>query len=202
MTENFELSSYFPFTNIVLPAIINMSSSLDAEPLDFVENSRLLPSPDSFAHGLTWGGTHYRDRIEDQDIELGTISSTPIGVGNQNSQIDGDHFITGPSNPLYSRHTGPTKSAASIFHALSKWIKSAQPSRPFKIKPILPQFQNIPIVFLDKYFPGQQQRFWLLLILSLLWIIVFSAVLSTSIYGCHIPGYNAPIRLSCVSRLW
>lgn len=179
-----------------------MSSSLDDEPLDFVENSRLLPFSDSSAHGLTRGGPHYRDRIEDQDIELGTISSTPIGIGNRNWQVDGEYVITDPSNPLYSRHTGLKKSAASIFHALSKWLKGAQPSRPFKIKPILPQFQNIPIAFLDKYFPGQKQRSWLLLILYLLWIIIFSAVLSTSIYGCHISGYNAPIRLSCVSRLW
>lgn len=179
-----------------------MLSSLDDEPLGFVENSRLLSSSDSSAHGLTREGPQYRDRIEDQDVELGTISSIPISIGDPNSQVHREDFITGPSNSLYSRYTGPKKSAASFFHALSKWVKGAQPSRPFKIKPIFPQIQNAPIAFLDKYFPGQKQRSWLLLILYLLWIIVFSAVLSTSTYGCHISGYNAPIRLSCVSRLW
>lgn len=179
-----------------------MLGSPDHELLGLEEDSCLLPSSESRSHDRTRKGPRYRDRIADQDVELSSISSAPIDLENQNLQAHEEDFFIGPSTPLYSNHTGPKRSAASIYHALFRWVKGPRPSRPFKIEPILPQFQYSPIAFLDKYCAGRKQRSWLLLILCILWMILFSALLSTSISGCRISGYHTPIRLSCVSRLW
>ena len=170
--------------------------------LGLEEDNCLLPSSDSRSHDRTGRGPQYRDWIADQDIELGSITSAPIDIETPNSQAHQENYITGSLNSLDAPGTGLKNSAASIFYALSRWVKGPRPSRPFKIEPILPRIQNIPIAFLDKYFPGRKQRSCLLLILCLLWIILFSAVLSTSISGCQISGYPTPIRLSCGSRLW
>lgn len=179
-----------------------MSSSVDDEPPSLEENSCLLPSSDSPLHDPTGEAPRYRDGIEDQDIELGSISSPPISIENRTSQVHGENFITGPLNPLCSRYTGPKRSAAPIFYALYQWVKGPQPSRPFKIGPILPQLQNIPIAFLDKYFPGRKQRSWLLIISCLLWIILFRPSCLHQYMAVTYLDTNPPIRLSCVSRLW
>lgn len=166
------------------------------------EDGRLLAFSDSRSHDRTRNGPRYRDRIEDQDIELGSISSASVGIETPYSQAHEDNFSTDSLHSPDSHDNGPKKSAAYIFRVLPRWVKGPQPSRPFKIEPILPRFQNIPIAFLDEYFPGRKQRFCLLLILCLLWITLFSAVLSSSISGCHISGDHTPIRLSCISKLW
>ena len=178
-----------------------LGSSTD-ERLGLEENNRLLPYLDSSSSDLAGKDPRYRDRITDQDIELGSISSASIGLETPNEQVDEENGIINFLSSHDSQATELKKSVASTFYGFFRWVKGPRPSRPFAIKPILPQFQNIPIVFFDRYFPGRQQRFGLLLILCLLWIALFSIVLSASISGCHISGYHTPIRLSCVSRLW
>lgn len=197
-----ESCSNSPCNSPFPPVIIHMLGSPIDESISLEEDSRLLPSSDSRSQDGTGRGPQYRDRIADQDIELGSISSASIGIENPNSQPHQENYITSSLNSPDAPSSGLKKSAASILYALSRWVKGPRPSRPFKIEPILPRIQNIPITFLDNYFPRRKQRSCLLLIFCLLWIILFSAVLSTSISGCQIAGYHTPIRLSCVSRLW
>lgn len=170
--------------------------------LGLEEDNHLLPFSDSPSHDQSRKSPRHRDRITDQDIELGSISSASFGLENPYMQAHEANFITSSLDSPRSHDNGLKKFATYIFRVLFRWVKGPQPSRPFKIEPILPRFQRIPIAFLDKYFPGRKQRFSLLLIFCLLWLLLFSAVLSTSISGCHISGYRTPIRLSCVSRLW
>lgn len=166
------------------------------------EDDRLLPFSDCPSHDPLGKSPRYRDRITDGDIELGTISSASVGIETPSLQAHEENLLTGSLDPPDSDDTGRKTTVASIFHVFSRWMKGPRPSRPFKIKPILSHVQNSPIAFLDRYLPRREQRFCLLLIVCLLWIVSFSAVLSTSISGCHISGYHTPVRLSCVSRLW
>lgn len=111
-------------------------------------------------------------------------------------------LLTARPTPKYSHHDGPKTSTARIFHALYRWIKGPRPPRPFKIRPILPELQNVPPALLQKYFPSQKQKFWLLVMFYFLWLSVSLGVLSISLSGCKVPGYETPVRLSCVSRFW
>ena len=191
--------SLIPGSIPIRQTFLNMS---DDEPLDTEEDRRLLSSYNSRSHGGTGRGPRYHDRIGDQDIELGSISSASIEIESRNAQTVGEISNTGALDSLYSQNARPKKSATSIFNTLSRWAKGPRPSRQFKIKAILPRFQHIPIAFLDTHFPGRKQRSSLLLAICVLWITVFSAILSSSISSCRISGHRIPIRLSCVSRLW
>lgn len=179
-----------------------MPGSSDDEFLGSDEERRLLSSHDSRSHDGTGRGPRYHDRIANQDIELGSISSASIEIDRRDARTHGEISITGALNSLHSQNARPERSAVLIFDTLSRWVKGPQPSRQIKINTILPRFQHIPIAFLDTHFSGRKQRISLLLIICFLWITVFSAILSTSISGCRISGYRSPIRLSCVSRLW
>lgn len=140
--------------------------------------------------------------IKDADIELGSPALSLIGIESPISNTHEEDFLTDVPNLTHPHHSGLKKSAVHIFYDLYQWVKGPQPPRPFKISPLLPRLQNAPTVFLHKHFPERNQRFWLLLIICVLWVSLFSGVLSASLSGCQVSGYNTPVRLSCVSRFW
>ena len=150
-----------------------MATSLDDEPPSLEEDDHLLASS-SYPLDVLEGGPTLPS-----DTPKGQISP---------AQMEG--------------HGRPKNPAVYIFHALCRWVKGPRPPRPFKIKPIFPQLQNVPLAFLQRSVPRGQRRFWLLIIHHCLWLGVFLGVLYISRSGCQVPGYRTPVRLSCVSRFW
>ena len=179
-----------------------MSSSLDDEPPNFEQDHHLLASSSYPLEVLKSGNPRYGDEIEDDNAEVISPSSPLDTSENWIAEAQEEGLITARRHPIYSPHSESKKSIAAIFQALHWWVEGPRPPRPFKIQPILPQLQNAPLAFLQGYFPQRQQRFWLLIIVYLLWISTFLSVLSFSISGCQVPGYKTPVRLSCISRFW
>ena len=122
--------------------------------------------------------------------------------GNRDFRAQEESFLKGRPIPIFSLHGGPEEAAARIFYALCGWVKGPQPPRPFTIKPILPQLQDIPRDILRNRWPARRHKILLLIIICLLWAATYLGVLSVSISRCQIPGYKSPVRLSCVSRFW
>lgn len=82
------------------------------------------------------------------------------------------------------------------------WVKGPQPPRVYRITPIFPKIQHIPIALLDRYAPKKVQRFWLLVALYICWFFVFSLMQWKSSFAVQIPGYGNPVRLGCGARYW
>ena len=131
--------------------------------------------------------THMSSLPEDDDVELGSISSS---------------HVVEPSHALLTDDTRSQTVQAPNQYRLYQWLKGPQPSRPFGIKPTLPRLQHDLLSFFHRKCPSRRQRGLWYALLCLLWAACFLVILSTSIRGCHIPGYRSPVRLSCVSRLW
>lgn len=179
-----------------------MSRSTDNEPRE--ENDHLLASHGDPRYKRVPTSPNFRrhEVVEDADIELGSPTLPAINVESPISNIHEEDFFTYSPNSIHSHHSSFKKSAARIFYDLCQWVKGPQSPRQSKISPFLPRLQNAPIDFLHKHFPERNQRYWLLLIICFLWVGLFSGVLSTSLSGCQVFGYNTPVRLSCVSRFW
>ena len=179
-----------------------MSTSPDDEPPSLEEDDHLLTSSRYPMDVLKGGTPRYRDGI--QHANTGQSSASfPFDISEGRiSHAQEEAFLTARPNSIDSRNGRAKKSAVRILHALCRWAKGPRPPRPFRIKPILPQLQNVPLAFLQRYIPGRQQKVWLFMIFYLLWVCVFLAVLSISVSGCQVPGYRTLVRLSCVSRFW
>ncbi|GAB7351134.1 hypothetical protein MBLNU459_g1591t2 [Dothideomycetes sp. NU459] len=87
---------------------------------------------------------------------------------------------------LNERIPDPLKRASS---AVARWVKGPQPPRPYKIEPFWPSIQHAPIRLLDRYAPKRMQRFWLLMLWYLLWLLSFSLILHKSAVAADVPGY-------------
>jgi hypothetical protein len=86
--------------------------------------------------------------------------------------------------------------------AVVTWVKGPQPPRIYKIEPFFPTIQHAPIAFLHRYAPKRMQRFWLLFVFYICWILSFALILHKSSFAADVGDYGSPIRLACASRYW
>jgi hypothetical protein len=80
------------------------------------------------------------------------------------------------------------------------WIKGPQPPRVHFIKPLFEPVQTFPGRFLARL--PKAVRFGLLFLTFFLWVVLFGVILSKFGFPKDIAGYGAPVRLSCINRLW
>ncbi|KAH7132068.1 hypothetical protein B0J11DRAFT_216237 [Dendryphion nanum] len=81
-----------------------------------------------------------------------------------------------------------------------KWIKGPQPHIVYRIDPFFEKIQTFPIRILSRL--PKIVRFGLLFVAVLLWAVLFGVVLSSYGLPRDVGGFGAPLRLSCVTRLW
>ena len=83
-----------------------------------------------------------------------------------------------------------------------EWMKGPDPPRTWKISPILPQVQNLPLALLDHYAPKRKQRILLLAALYFCYLLVFISVLHHSAFSDEVPGYGTPTNIGCTDTFW
>ena len=83
---------------------------------------------------------------------------------------------------------------------VGNWIKGPQPPRVYRMKPFFEKVQTFPIKMISRL--PKAVRFGVLLVAVLLWAIIFGVILSNFGLPEDIGGFGAPLRLSCVTRLW
>ncbi|KAJ4393063.1 hypothetical protein N0V93_002270 [Gnomoniopsis smithogilvyi] len=82
------------------------------------------------------------------------------------------------------------------------YLKGPEPPRIWKIRPILPRVQQLPLRLADKVCPRQWQRTVALFIFYVCWVATFAAVLHKSSVADDVNGYGQPIRVSCGGVFW
>lgn len=102
------------------------------------------------------------------------------------------HADTGAQFSSSSRRSGR---CASI-------LGGPQPPRKHRIEPFFKSFQTAPIRMVDRWLPTQKSKLIALGVFLALWATIFLTILDWSIVRPEVPGYGAPNRLSCGSRLW
>lgn len=170
-----------------------MSSSVDDVSRTLAEDERLLASPSSYSMDV------FNSRYHD-GTDYPPANHRPSISSDRNEEHPFQTKFSSSLDSVFRRQKGRKVPGTRILRALYQWAQGPRPPRLLEIKPLVPQIAHSDL--LEKFFPGQRQKFWLLMIFFLLWLVVLIVVLSTSLFRCQVPGYEAPVRLSCVSRFW
>ncbi|KAJ5735858.1 uncharacterized protein N7483_000983 [Penicillium malachiteum] len=86
--------------------------------------------------------------------------------------------------------------------ATADWIKGPDPSHMLLLKPLFPRVQELPVQYLDRFFPKRKQKLVLLLVLYVSWFLPWFLILLNSRSSGYIEGYGQLQTLSCSSNLW
>ena len=163
-----------------------------------------LDEDDRFLHASSYAMRHLNSVDEADEVRTGHFSPSPSPVTPQHGllEIAEEGLITSRPKRETTQHGRPVEFVARMLYDVGRWVQGPRSPRPYKIEPVLPRVQTAPLVFLQKFCATRRQKFWLLGASFLLWVLVFLGLLSKSILGCRIPGYETPVRLSCISRFW
>ena len=187
-----------PFAPLSFPRdFVRMSDPLDHVPPSLNEDHRFL-------HSFSYAMQHLNTVDETEDASTAQLlpSSSPGTAQHGLLEDVEEGLITSRPKRRFDHHGRPMESVARMLYDVGEWVQGPRPPRPYKIDPVLPRVQTIPLVLLRILFANRRQRFWLLGASFLLWVSVFLGLLSSSIIGCRIPGHGTPVRLSCVSIYW
>jgi hypothetical protein len=152
----------------------------------------------------------YRDDPEDgspealsQQDTVGDDALSFLGIdhtGMADEEASGEDLSAYQQKHSFIRFVPPRLRKA--WKATVQWSQGPQPPRPWKITPILEEYQTAHLRLLDKLMPAKSQKIWLLLAFYFLWLLVFSLVLWKSAFSSEIKGYGKPQNIGCQARFW
>ncbi|KAL4952808.1 LCCL domain-containing protein [Aspergillus filifer] len=93
----------------------------------------------------------------------------------------------------------PIRKAA---RATAEFVKGPEPPYPLLLNPLIPQIQELPRRYLDKFFPKRKHKVSLLLLLYLVWFVPWTVLFLHSRSAGYIEGYGRPVTLSCSTTFW
>jgi hypothetical protein len=86
--------------------------------------------------------------------------------------------------------------------ATANFIKGPDPPNPLLLMPLIPQIQELPVRYLNKFAPKRRHKISLLLLLYLAWFLPWTILFLHSRSAGHIAGYGRPRTLSCSTSFW
>ncbi|PYH75373.1 LCCL domain protein [Aspergillus uvarum CBS 121591] len=89
-----------------------------------------------------------------------------------------------------------------VGRATAEWVRGPNPPRSLLLRPLFPQIQELPVRYLERFFPKRKQKIALLLLLYVAWFLPWSLVLWHSRQAGYIEGYGRPQTLSCRTSFW
>lgn len=84
----------------------------------------------------------------------------------------------------------------------AKWLQGPEPPRMWKIRPLLPRVQHLPLRLVDRLLPRQWQRGIVLSVFYVCWIVTFGAVMHKSSAVEDIGGQGSPFLVGCGGSFW
>lgn len=86
--------------------------------------------------------------------------------------------------------------------ATAEWVKGPNPPSVLLLNPLFPRLQELPVRYLERFFPRRKQKLSLLLLLYVVWFVPWFSVLLHSRSSGFIEGYGKPQTLACDSMFW
>ena len=135
----------------------------------------------------------------DQNSGSSSDTATPPPNSSTTQQSTSATTSTSPLLPSWLQKTlaktpSPIKCPAK---ATARWVKGPNPPRVWKINPLFPKIQTIPIKLMDRYLPKRMQRVWLLMAFYFCFLLCFITLINQSQYTREIPGFGDPQVLQC-----
>ncbi|KAL3441349.1 LCCL domain-containing protein [Aspergillus insuetus] len=93
----------------------------------------------------------------------------------------------------------PIRKAA---RATANFVKGPDPPNPLLLIPLIPQIQELPVRYLNKFAPKRKHKILLLLLLYLAWFLPWTILFLHSRSAGYIAGYGRPRTLSCSTSFW
>ncbi|PYH84741.1 hypothetical protein BO82DRAFT_328706 [Aspergillus uvarum CBS 121591] len=191
-----------------ISAIVWLASALVGIWFTFrVRDSSAPRQSSSRSSSFEKGSQDYRLTVLEPEHHDDSDSSQLVVIGRESSDLRPDAATREPllptSSPFpdHNRHHEPEKFSCSI-SGIRTWIKGPVPPVEYKITPWLVRWQTAPSRYIERLLPSTRARVSLLVACIALWGVVFLTILHFSITGQEIPGYGAPVKLSCHARLW
>lgn len=88
------------------------------------------------------------------------------------------------------------------FGAAARWLRGPDPVRTWKIRPLFPRVQHLPLRLVDRLLPRQWHRATALLVFYVCWIATFGAVMHKSSAVDAIDGQGSPFLVGCGASFW
>jgi hypothetical protein len=85
-------------------------------------------------------------------------------------------------------------------HRVTQWVRGPQPPKEYRIKPLFENVQTFPVRLLARL--PRLARICAFIGAFMLWIVLFGVLISSFGLPDDFAGFGAPVRLSCVARLW
>ncbi|KUI52601.1 hypothetical protein VP1G_00066 [Cytospora mali] len=82
------------------------------------------------------------------------------------------------------------------------WAKGPQTPVTFRIEPIFPAVQDLPILLLDKYLPKRRQRLLLFIAYIFIWLLTFSLVKRQESGITELKPWGKPEEIGCGAYFW
>ncbi|GJD01180.1 LCCL domain-containing protein [Colletotrichum higginsianum] len=124
-------------------------------------------------------------------------------------ELEVDDDSSSQSTPRFMQDDGSWKRwrwvpypVRRIVKATAKWSKGPPNPRNYKIKPILPQIQEFPLVLIDRYLPLFKHRVGLVFLYVAVWIITFALVKRSETFATEVEGWGAPQQIGCGATYW
>lgn len=155
-------------------------------------------------HAAYDGG--YRDLADGVDeVSLSNHPDSPLEAPRLHGLQEGH---TGPL-PRFLEEDGTHKYSKWIPYSIRKLGRAAAdwahgPLNPvtFRIEPILPALQSLPIVLLDRYVPKRKHRLFLFSAYLLLWLLTFSLVKQQESSLTELKPWGKPQEIGCGNYFW
>lgn len=160
---------------------------------------------------------------ESRDEERGIYIAPPLtddGIPDEDHDNTLTHVLNVESNdqeenstsfrmPVWLRESSPTFQWRWIplpirraGRATARWVKGPDPPHDLLFQPLFPKFQEIPVIFLERYAPRKSHKVILLLFVYFAWLLPwFSIILKANTSG-NIEGMGRPQVVSCVTSFW
>lgn len=84
----------------------------------------------------------------------------------------------------------------------ARWAQGPPNPVVFRIAPIFPTVQQIPIILLDKYLPKKKHRRWLFVGYLMLWVLTFTLVKRQESSLTELKPWGKPQEIGCGNYFW
>lgn len=130
------------------------------------------------------------------DVQTASTQEGPTDDANTTS----DGLSRHPLLEKMKGHVPPTVRRKS--NTVWRFLKGPEPPRIWKIRPLLPGVQQLPLRLVDKLCPRRWQRILALGVFYVCWVATFAAVLRKSSATEDVNGYGQPLLTGCGSTFW
>ncbi|RCI07455.1 hypothetical protein L249_4521 [Ophiocordyceps polyrhachis-furcata BCC 54312] len=86
--------------------------------------------------------------------------------------------------------------------AVARWSAGPADARPYRIQPIFPAMQHLPLRLVDRFLPQRLYRVWLLAFYFSIWLIAFVLVKRKGNMATEVVGWGQPRTIGCGASYW